>query len=69
MTLAVKLIGFDCQRQCSFNRLLMWCIGGVRLSAIIRFCFSFHIAHLDEVFGNLHGIESRSFSDLITSQP
>lgn len=69
MLLAVKLIGFDRQKQCSFYRLLMRCAGDVRSSAMIRFCFSFHIAHLDEVFGNLYGIESRSFSDLITCQP
>lgn len=69
MLLSVKLFGFDRQKQCSFYRLLMRCAGGVRSSAMIRFCFLFHIAHLDEVFGNLHGIESRSFSDLVTSQP
>ena len=69
MLLSVKLFGFDRQKRCSFNRLLMWRIGDMRSSAIIRFCFSFHIAHLDEVFGNLHGIESRSFSDLVTCQP
>ena len=69
MLLAVKLIGFACQKQCSFNLLLKRCTGDVRSSAIKRFCFSFHIAHLDEVFGNLHGIESRSFSDLVTCQP
>lgn len=69
MLLMGKLVGFACQKQCSFNLLLKRCTGDVRSSAMIRFCFLFHIAHLDEVFGNLHGIESRSFSDLVTSQP
>ena len=69
MLLVGKLIGFARQKQCSFNLLLKGCTGDVRPSAMSRFCFLFHIAHLDEVFGNLHGIESRSFSDLVTCQP